>query len=92
MGVKVKVMGTTTEKQSLRWTVFGMVVASQLFILTAIYLIFRITDGRWSDWQLPVILSIVFLTTVIIGAMFTAIPEIKDGIKSEMEKKNEKQD
>jgi len=66
-----------------KWVVFGMIVATWLFVLAAAWLITRIFDGNWSDWRLPATLSIVFIVMVIIGGMFTSLSDIKKELDKE---------
>ena len=68
---------------SLRWAIYGMSVAGLFMITIAAYLIVRITDGNWANWELLACLVIGFIVTTAIGAMFTAIPEIKKEIDRE---------
>jgi len=76
----------TQYQSELRWAIYGICVASLLFLLGAVYLIVRLIDSNWADWQLPTILGIVWLVLVIIGAMVFAIPEISRELKRSKEK------
>jgi len=77
-------------KTTLRWAIYGISVAALLFVLAAAYIIVRVADGNWANWQLPVILAVVWLTLVIVSAMVVAIPEIKSEIAKELAKNKEK--
>lgn len=67
----------------MRWAIYGMSVASLLFILVATYLIVRIIDGQWASWQLPTILVIVFFVLVPVSAMWTSVPEVRKEINKD---------
>lgn len=76
-------MSKKYEKTSMRWAIYGMSVASLLFILVATYLIVRIIDGQWASWQLPTILVIVFFVLVPVSAMWTSVPEVRKEINKD---------
>lgn len=82
----MKIEKSTVNKLAFRWAIYGISVASLLFVMAGVYLIVRICDGNWADWKLPTILGIIWLVLVIISAMFVAIPEIKNGIKFGIDK------
>lgn len=75
---------------SLKWAIYGMSVATWMFILASGYVITRIIDGNWSSWQLPAILGIFWIVPVIIAAMYTSIGDVKYGIEYEMNQSKEK--
>jgi len=64
-------------KNKLRWVIYGLSTASLTMTFIATWLIVRICDNNWADFRLPLILFIVFVVIVAIGAMFTAVPDIK---------------
>jgi len=70
-------------QESFKWAVYGMCVASLLFVLVATYFIVRIIDGNWTSWQLPAILLIIFFVAIPISAMFTSLGDIKREIEKE---------
>ena len=79
-----------TYEHAFKWAVYGISVATLLFVLGAAYAIVRIIDGMWASWQLPVILGIAFMVIVPISAMFTSLGDIKTEIAKEAEKKEKK--
>ena len=79
-------------EHSFKWAIYGISVASFLFILAAVYTIVRIVDGAWTDWKLPSILVIVFIVIVPISAMFTSLGDVKREIAKEMAKVKGKKD
>jgi hypothetical protein len=68
--------------RELRWAIFGLCAASLTILFITAWLIVRIYDGNWADWRLPVTFVVIFVAIIAIGAMFTAIPEIKQEIET----------
>lgn len=59
------------------WSIFGIACAVLAIALIAIFLIIRIMDGSWGNWQLPAILTVIYFALVTIGAMIFSLREIK---------------
>lgn len=78
-------------KGTMKWVIYGMCVASLLFISGATYAIVRIIDGNWTDWKFPAILGIICFVLVTVSAMFTSLGDVKMGIDLEIQKTREKQ-
>jgi len=92
MGIKVNSTEICiTAKSALKWAIFGICVGASFVLLIGTWLIVRITDGNWANWQLPVIFIIAWFMIVIVTAMLFAIPDAKHVISETFDKDKEEQ-
>ena len=68
-----------------QWSIFGVCSTALFIVLMGVYLIARITDGKWASWQLPVILVIGWLVSTIVGALFCSLKNIRIELKETKE-------
>lgn len=70
---------TYTEKI---WIAYGALVFALLFIPLAIWVVIRIIDGNWGDWQIPAILATIYIAVISLIGFAIPFKEMLDELKS----------
>ena len=77
--------------EDFHWVVYGIGAGILLIVLTSVFLIIRIIDKNWTNWQLPVIMTIAYFMTVSIFAMVFSLKTIKQEMDAQQKKTKEGQ-
>ena len=73
--------------EDFHWVVYGIGCGILFLLLVCTFVIVRIFDGQWGNWQLPAILAVFYFMVVSVVALVLSIRTVKQEMNAQDDNK-----